>query len=93
MGERYCILTTMGNRRRFIAGAVCPACGEIDKLYIETDAEGGRVRACVRCDFSEPMRFDHVASELDTRVNRSHREREADVQPVRLVGPADESGA
>ncbi len=45
--------------RRFIAGAVCPRCGEMDKIvrYQESDGEGVMedYRARVRCDFKERM--------------------------------------
>lgn len=45
--------------RRFIAGAVCPRCGELDKIvrFQEADASGvlEYYRACVRCDFKERM--------------------------------------
>ena len=37
-------------RRRFIAGAVCPRCGDMDKIVI--DAETDR-RECIACGFSE----------------------------------------
>lgn len=48
--------------RRFIAGAVCPACSEVDKIYIVS--EGDVVfRRCVRCDFEESLRPDGETSE------------------------------
>lgn len=37
-------------RRRFIAGAVCPRCGDMDKIVV--DAETDR-RECIACGFSE----------------------------------------
>ncbi|MCB1691337.1 MAG: YheV family putative metal-binding protein [Pseudomonadales bacterium] len=39
-------------KKRFIAGAVCPRCGEVDKIYVLED-ETGRSKHCTRCDFSE----------------------------------------
>lgn len=55
-------------KKRFIAGAVCPRCGEMDKLmtYKEDDKE---FRECVSCDFSDEMRFQQNPRELETRVN------------------------
>ncbi len=39
---------------RFVAGAVCPQCGEQDTLQLDTDApEGQPYRACVECGFTE----------------------------------------
>ncbi len=37
-------------RRRFIAGAICPQCGELDKLQCWEEA-GIPHRACVRCGY------------------------------------------
>ncbi len=38
---------------RFIAGAICPACGLVDKLFIERNTEGENIRNCVACGFSD----------------------------------------
>lgn len=75
--------------KRFIAGAICPACGEQDKLYLVDGEDGQRVRACVRCDFSERQRFELSSAELDTRVNRSREQVEQSVQLVKLLTPDD----
>jgi uncharacterized metal-binding protein (TIGR02443 family) len=40
-------------RRQFIAGAICPQCQQLDKLYIER-VEETDYRVCVRCGFREP---------------------------------------
>ncbi len=51
-------------RRRFIAGATCPRCGEVDKVFtqirsIEIPGQGAgseqRERGCVSCDFLETI--------------------------------------
>ena len=39
-----------GNRRRFIAGAVCPRCAQMDKIVVNLDTNQ---RECVACGFSE----------------------------------------
>lgn len=39
-------------RKRFIAGATCPQCGQVDKIYIIAGAEGDE-RHCSACDFNE----------------------------------------
>ena len=38
------------NRRRFIAGAVCPRCARMDKIVVDLDTDQ---RECVACGFSE----------------------------------------
>lgn len=73
--------------KRFIAGATCPQCGQMDTLYLDTEA-GERVRACVSCEFHEVMRFENNAPEPQTRVNRQ----DADEEAVRMVDlPTDPS--
>ena len=38
------------SRRRFIAGAVCPRCAQMDKIVVNLDTDQ---RECVACGFSE----------------------------------------
>ncbi len=70
-------------KKRFIAGAVCPRCGEIDKLvtYKEDDKE---FRECVSCGFHDEMRFQQHQRELDTRVNVSEDQRKVETQVLSL---------
>ena len=70
------------NRRRFIAGAVCPRCARMDKIVVDLETEQ---RECVSCGFSEGRPENHppeVATgraervvgqsrELPTRVSRA----------------------
>ena len=37
-------------RRRFIAGAVCPRCAQMDKIVVDLDTDQ---RECVACGFNE----------------------------------------
>lgn len=69
--------------KRFIAGAVCPKCGAMDRvvMFVEGDKQ---FRECVSCGFIDEMRISHVGRELDTRVNRTPEERALDVRPVKL---------
>lgn len=55
--------------KRFIAGAVCPRCGEQDTLRMHRDDEREH-RECVRCDFADSLRLDGEpeVAELETRV-------------------------
>lgn len=55
-------------RKRFIAGAVCPRCGEMDRMVSYTP-EGSQapVRECVACGFSEQLKVE-VNVAVPTRV-------------------------
>ena len=75
--------------RRFIAGAVCPRCGEMDKIVVEV---GGEERTCVSCGFTDARPEDNGPDgnieEPKTRVTRgSARRVETPAEPVRLVDP------
>ncbi|WNO09177.1 YheV family putative zinc ribbon protein [Teredinibacter sp. KSP-S5-2] len=67
------------SKKRFIAGAVCPSCGEMDKLvlYMESDKN---VRECVACGFKDVMHIQQQPRELETRVNKTEEEKQAEVQ-------------
>lgn len=58
---------------RFIAGAVCPACGEQDTLRAEvTDTPEFQYRECVSCGFSETgTEAQAAAREPVTRISGS----------------------
>ncbi len=72
--------------KRFIAGAVCPRCGEMDRLvtYVK---DGGTFRECVNCDFEEKQLAQVAMKELDTRVNHAEAPVEADAQPITFIPP------
>lgn len=58
-------------QKRFIAGAVCPKCSEMDKLVMYKNEEGRDVRECVACDYRDVMQSEEElakAAELQTRV-------------------------
>lgn len=55
-------------KKRFIAGAICPRCSEMDKLVMYKENEKD-FRECVSCGFHDEMRFQQQKRELDTRVN------------------------
>lgn len=79
------------NRRRFIAGALCPRCGEMDKIVVDLDTDQ---RECVACGFSE-KRPQNEHSEtggqdgnLPTRVTRPAARRvETPAEAVTLIDP------
>ena len=47
----------MSSLRRFIAGAVCPACQAQDKLFIQV-LDNNNVCECVACGFRDVQRRD-----------------------------------
>jgi uncharacterized metal-binding protein (TIGR02443 family) len=57
------------NKRRFMAGAVCPRCSQMDSIVVY-NLDGKDFRECVKCDFKEEMRLNIATSELGTRVNQ-----------------------
>ncbi len=82
--------------RRFIAGAVCPACGEMDKIAIEPGvSDGADERLCVQCGFRESRpQGDPVADKPQlqpmTRVTRPAARRvETPAQVVTLIDQAE----
>jgi uncharacterized protein len=70
--------------RRFVAGAVCPRCSEMDKLVVYNQ-EGKDYRECVACGYKEEMHFKPVTRELDTRVNQTEEEKKDAVQVINIL--------
>ena len=69
--------------KRFIAGAVCPRCGLMDKLAVDSDDQ---TRECVSCGFKDQRPRQDVA-EPDTRVSRpAARLVETPAQPLLFTG-------
>jgi uncharacterized metal-binding protein (TIGR02443 family) len=58
-------------KKRFIAGAVCPACSEPDKLMMWSVNDVPH-RECVGCGYSDTLneQGNSVPNELGTRVNK-----------------------
>ena len=80
--------------RRFIAGAVCPRCGEMDKLVVDSDADS---RECVHCGYGDERPGGAAAPELTTRVSRpAARLVETPTEKLRLLndkpGPNNSKG-
>ncbi len=75
-------------RRRFIAGAVCPRCGEMDRIVVNLDTDR---RECVACGFSEERpaaQRDVTVQEPVTRVTRPAARRvETPAEVVTLIDP------
>ncbi|SET04359.1 YheV family putative zinc ribbon protein [Pseudomonas graminis] len=58
-------------KKRFIAGAVCPACSEPDKLMMWSEDDVPH-RHCVHCGYSDTLNAQgqSIPTELGTRVNK-----------------------
>lgn len=79
-------------KRRFIAGAVCPRCAQMDKVVMYDDAEGQRIRECVSCGYRDALDEQGQPTELKTRVNQARPgepplAHEDEISVVRLLDP------
>jgi len=90
-------------KRRFIAGAVCPRCKEMDTIIMYR-VEGRDFRECVSCDFEEradfPIQGKSIQGrsvqpeELPTRVNQNAGQdglANPDIQVVKILEPLKSS--
>ena len=61
-------------QRRFIAGAVCPRCAQMDRIVMYDNAAGERVRECVNCGYRDRLDANGnpvgESAEPATRVNQ-----------------------
>ena len=71
-------------QKRFIAGAICPRCAQLDKLFVYR-IDDKNFRECVNCDFLEEQQFASIQHEPTTRVTRDTGVNEE--QAVRLITP------
>ncbi|MCS5563738.1 YheV family putative zinc ribbon protein [Marinobacter qingdaonensis] len=74
----------MASPKRFIAGAVCPRCAEMDKIMMYTTDDDQQVRECVACGFTDAMSDEQQAGapELETRVNKRQNQDDHTVKQV-----------
>ncbi|MCO1333055.1 YheV family putative metal-binding protein [Microbulbifer sp. OS29] len=70
-------------KKRFIAGAVCPRCSEMDKI-INYLMDGKNYRECVSCGFKDEIRLQSGPAELSTRLTK---DKEVHEQTVALIQP------
>lgn len=76
----------MSSPKRFIAGAVCPKCAEMDRLVSYSNDEG-TFKECVACGFIEKQIVQVEQSELDTRVNHVPEQKDEGAQIVKIIQP------
>lgn len=72
--------------KRFIAGAVCPACSEMDTIRTYQDDDGRPARECVSCGYADTLdeRGNAVPREVPTRVSKAKPAAEKKVQTVQF---------
>ncbi len=79
--------------RRFIAGAVCPDCGMVDKLVLFVGSADNR-RECVNCGYQDGLVDTPSLPEPATRVNRPRPgdkvlPHEQEIQRLKFAGDTD----
>lgn len=72
----------MATLKRFIAGAVCPSCGEMDKIVTYREGEC-TFRECVKCDYRDQM-VEQAFSEIPTRVTPGAKATQPEVQAIKF---------
>jgi len=73
-------------KKRFIAGAVCPRCSEMDRIVNYRQA-GKNYRECVACGFKDEIRLQSSPRELVTRVNDPGKDEEVEAT-VKIIQPS-----
>ncbi|MDT8893027.1 YheV family putative zinc ribbon protein [Halomonas sp. I1] len=80
----------MATQKRFIAGAICPRCAEMDRIR-SWEQNGVRYRDCVSCDFFEQLPIEEeTPPELETRLSQPREAQTSqpdDLQTVRILDP------
>jgi uncharacterized metal-binding protein (TIGR02443 family) len=76
--------------RRFIAGAVCPKCSEMDRTVMYKNDADEEVRECISCGFSQTtseQAEEDQATELVTRVTPDGKPLlDEGEQPLKIMG-------
>lgn len=84
--------------KRFIAGAVCPKCSEMDRTVIYNNDDGDEVRECIACGFSQTSSEQQAedqarqleTDQLATRVTPVGKSvLDDDEQPLKILGLND----
>lgn len=73
----------MSGLRRFIAGAICPACAAVDRLFVDV-RDSQQVCECVSCGFQDVRERGALPGSAEFR--RGLGDGEIAV-PVRIVDP------
>ena len=81
--------------KRFIAGAVCPRCGELDRIVAHISKSQQQIRECISCGFHERLTDLNNQPELETRItkkktNQTHAPTQT--QPIKFYKHMPERG-
>ena len=73
--------------KRFIAGAVCPSCGEMDSIRMFRGESGLDYRECVDCGFSDRMEVNPKLEGAlpEARISREEKVMDDHVDVVRMI--------
>ena len=77
-------------KKRFIAGAICPSCGEMDSIRMYMDSGGLQRKECVECDYSETLSSEpNLEGNLPgARIPREEKVLEHNKDIVRIIPPS-----
>ena len=79
------------SRPRFIAGAVCPSCGAMDRLQVFAE-DGETIRRCVACGHEDDLSTttsQAPTNRLDGGLKKPDPEA---ASPVRILDPGGSKG-
>ena len=62
-------LPPKSNRRRFIAGAVCPSCGEQDKIVVFEEEQEQKMQ-CIHCNYQRSKEELNAEKNTESKIIR-----------------------
>ena len=76
--------------KRFIAGAVCPSCGEMDTIRMHSDSDKIQIKECVECEYFETLSSEpNLEGRLpEARIPREEKVLEDNTDIVRIIQPS-----
>ena len=75
-------------KKQFIAGAVCPACKEQDKIIVFHNEKNNMVKECVRCGFTEELdetKMEPIPQDIPTRVSSVNRIQDTPTERITII--------
>ncbi|MEJ2043400.1 MAG: YheV family putative zinc ribbon protein [Reinekea sp.] len=78
---------TKNMKKRFIAGVVCPKCGQQDSIMAyDDDADKVMIRECVACGFTDRIStIVNQPKEIQTRVTPESADSDDAVQVIKIL--------
>ena len=78
-------MTHMKEKKRFIAGAICQACGKLDRVVSWSDGEDNTIHLeCISCGYSDKQTIKET-SEISTRVNQENSGLSEEVLELKII--------